>query len=660
MRFSAAAALVLRLLDEAGQGAREIVGKTVAALARELAERATELARRFDARNGTGEQGRQITELLQATQIAEVPLSLTAQLATAVSRTPQQRIAPEEAELSDVPVNADLDLLLDLSEEALWRDNLPRVEALWPRVKAASDEVELTVLQQARLADLTGMRLHDNESDELIKVWSEAQRLYAQAGEAVRSQRARGRIGLHLCRHGEPERGLDEVRETTGYLLAHGQPKDQAGALRRLGVALLHAGKPSEAVTVLDRLKEAGEPDPGPRVKLQALMIKAQALGADGQASAAIDAAKSLLDGALAADDSELSGLAEFILGQSFLLTEDVQSAVEAFERALTHEGMPADLVREILERRAMLLAGTGRAADAVTDLASLVARLVAERQDEEADYARFQLAVALFNADRAPDAAEVAEEALYGADRSENQGLADQVRHLLASIYQRLDDPDQALLHLDRLAENLDGFDNAEGRARVLEQAGDLLFDLDKDAIAAERFSAAAAAFEVAGSSLDRIRAMRRQSVASMFGLGAQTAQEVLQRADFVAAQVADPLPDVQYELAWLALDGARVLAGTGEPDAALTRIIPVPGKFRELESFGEAFLAELTMGEVLLTVGRPAEAEPVLRRVVGGLPRDAGPLPRAAYALAHALLQQEKTREAKGIADHYGFELD
>jgi tetratricopeptide (TPR) repeat protein len=144
------------------------------------------------------------------------------------------------------------------------------------------------------------------------------------------------------------------------------------------------------------------------------------------------------------------------------------------------------------------------------------------------------------------------------------------------------------------------------------------------------------------------------------MFGLGPEDAQEVLARADLVASEVAVTGPDVQYELAWLALDGARVLAGSGEAESALERVRTVPARFRELESFGEAFLAELTMGEVLLTLGRAAEAEPVLLAVVGGLPRDAGALPRAAYALAHALLQLDRPDEARRLAEQFGFELD
>lgn len=663
MWFAAAAALVLRQFIEAGQGDRPVGGgTTIGQLREQLCGRAESLATRFDARNGTTHQGGLITACLTATPVvSRLPLSLSAQLATTrQTSAPASSRAQHPAEtLTDVPDDAGLDTLLDLAEEALWRDNSSRVEALWCRVEPLR-QGDLTELQRGRLADLDGMRMYDGDSAELIEVWTEALRWYSRAGDLVREHRTRGRLGLNKCRHGEPEEGLAEVRATADFLLAHGSPRERAGALRRLGVALLHAGYPAEAVATLDRLGEVSEPDPGPRVKLQAMMIRAQALGADGRFDAALAEAKTLVDAARQAEDSELIGLGEFILGQSHLLLDESEPAVEAYERALVHDGLPFELRREIRERRGMLLAGTARAAEAVDDLAALVARLVAEGQQSEADYARFQLAVALFNAGRANDAAEVAEEALYGADRAGSVGLADQIRHLLAAVYQRLDEPDQALSHLDQLAANLNGFDNAAGRGRVLEQAGDLLYEMDKDGQAAQRFEAAAAAYDVAGAPLDRLRALRRQAVASMFGLGAQVACEVLLAADRVAASVTPDRPEIQYEMAWLALDGARVLAGTGEADAALERVATVPDRFRSLGSFGEAFLAELTMGEVLLTLGRPDAAEPVLRAVVSGLPRDAGPLPRAAYALAHALTQQDKHDEARRLAGEFGFDLE
>jgi len=659
MWFCASAALVLSRVTAAGQGDREIAGQTAADLATRLADRATGLARRFDERNATGHQSKQVADCLVAQPIVEkLPLSLAARLATPPADPPPAVKAPPVTQ-EEIAPGAGLDELLDLAEDALWRDNSARVEALWQRIDALR-HAEMDVLQRARISDLLGMRSYDGDEQALVDTWTEAISGYREAGDEVREQRTRGRLGLHSCRHGRPEEGLAEVRATTDFLLAHGSPRDRAGALRRLAVALLHSGAPGEAIEALDRLAGVGEPDPGPRVGLQAMMIRAQALGAHGQLEAALKTATDLVERARDAGDAEMIGLGEFILGQTNLLLERNQAAIDAYERALASPGVTGDLLREIRERRGMLLAGTSRAAEAVGDLASLVSRLVTEGQPDEADYARFQLAVALFNSDRPPDAAEVAEEALYGADRSGNQGLADQVRHLLAAVYQRLDDPDQALSHLDRLAANLNGFDNADQRGRVLEQAGDILFELDKDGLAAQRFEAAAAAFATAGRELDRLRALRRQAVASMFGLGPEAAQQVLSIADGAAAGVTVDRPEVGYELAWLSLDGARVLAGIGEADAALERVSGVPDKFRSLESFGEAFLAELTMGEILLTLGRPADAEPVLRGVVGGLPRDAGALPRAAYALAHALAQQDKLDEARELAGEYGFDLD
>ncbi|MFD0595209.1 tetratricopeptide repeat protein [Catellatospora coxensis] len=61
-----------------------------------------------------------------------------------------------------------------------------------------------------------------------------------------------------------------------------------------------------------------------------------------------------------------------------------------------------------------------------------------------------------------------------------------------------------------------------------------------------------------------------------------------------------------------------------------------------------------------MLLTLGRAEEAERLLREVLNGLPRDSATLPRAAYALAHALMQCGRGEEARQLAGEYGFELD
>lgn len=313
MWFSAAAALVMGRMGEQEHT--------------ELAQRALALAHRFDQRNGTTYQSEQVTACLEAEPIvARLPLSLMATLAPAAPE-PKPTERPKE-NLSDVPPDAGLDTLLDLAEDALWRDNAARVEALWSRVTEAGEAAELTALQRGRIADLAGMRVYNGDGEELMRKWADAVQWYETAGDEIRRRRTLGRIGLHRCRHGEPDEGLGQVRETTEYLLAHGSPRDRAGALRRLGVALLHLGYPSEAISTLDGLSEVPEPDPGPRVRLQAMMIRAQALGSDGQIAAALETAEALVAGARDAGDSELVALGEFVLGQAYLLMEEDRKSV--------------------------------------------------------------------------------------------------------------------------------------------------------------------------------------------------------------------------------------------------------------------------------------------------------------------------------------------
>ncbi|MBV1853256.1 hypothetical protein [Catellatospora tritici] len=661
MEFAAASALLLRLLGAVGHGELTVRGsrRSVAVLADELAARATGLAARFDARNGTGAQSARIAALLQAEPVV-APTPPPAGWRVPLPRTSGQA-TPDP--LPDVPADADLDALLDLVEEALRRDLEPRVEALWLRIRPLSERNPLTALQHGRLADLAGMRLHSEATEETERAWAEALEWYVQAGDLVRQHRIRGRLGLHRCRQGQVEEGLAEVRATTDYLLEHADDRDRAGALRRLAVALLHAQEPAEALTVLDRVAGIAEPDPGARVRLQVMLLRAQALGADGRVREAADAAQELVTQATADDERELIGLGEFFLGQGLTMLDDAAGAVRAYDRALTHT-LPEPLEREVRERRAVLLAGTPRAAEVVDDLAAMVERMADDTdEDEDTDHIRFHLAVALFNAGRTEEAAEEAEEAVAGADEVGNQHLADQGRHLLAAVHQRLGDPDRAVSYLDQLADNLDGFDNAAARARVLEQAGELLFDLDRDDFAAVRLGAAAAAYALARLPLDEIRALRRQTVAAMFADDSAQTRATLARVDAAARAVPPGLaaePEAGYELAWVALDGARALAGIGESEAALSRLAGVARRFEELESFGEALLAELTEGEVLLAVGRAEAAEPVLRAVVNHLPRDSATLPRAAYVLAHALLLTGQGDEARRLAGEYGFELD
>ncbi|MFD0595211.1 hypothetical protein ACFQZ4_24955 [Catellatospora coxensis] len=353
--------------------------QSIAELAEHLAERAGALAKSFDARNGTLAQSARVAALLAAEPPAErLPLSLTARVGAAVRRTPAAAAPPVVAGLPDVPADAGLDLLLDLIEEALRCDDEPRSEALWQLIEPFTGAAGLTALQQGRLADLRGMRLHGETAEQTEHAWTEALERYTAAGDEVRCQRIRGRLGLHRSRHGQPEEGLAQVRASSDYLLAHGGPKDQAGALRRLAVALLHAQQPGEALRELDRIAGVGEPDPGARVRLQVMLLRAQALGADGRVQESVAAARDLIEQAVAEDQDELIGLGEFFLGQGLSMLDDNAGAAAAFDRALAR-ALPEPLEREVRERRAVLLAGTPRAREAVDDLVAMVARIAGE-----------------------------------------------------------------------------------------------------------------------------------------------------------------------------------------------------------------------------------------------------------------------------------------
>ena len=110
MRFAAAAALVLRRLVDEGHGDHEVKGAdaTVAVLADRLAERATELAARFDHRNGTTHQSSLVEQLLTAEPLVEyLPLSPTAarlhaRLTLAPTPTPEAVDLAPDAPVADV------------------------------------------------------------------------------------------------------------------------------------------------------------------------------------------------------------------------------------------------------------------------------------------------------------------------------------------------------------------------------------------------------------------------------------------------------------------------------------------------------------------------------------------------------------------------------
>jgi AcrR family transcriptional regulator len=129
------------------------------------------------------------------------------------------------------------------------------------------------------------------------------------------------------------------------------------------------------------------------------------------------------------------------------------------------------------------------------------------------------------------------------------------------------------------------------------------------------------------------------------------------LAEADALAASLADvDDPQVIWELAMLRYDAARVNIGAGLGDDALERISGVAATFRGIEAFGEALQAELLHGELLLRLDRAAEAEPLLRSVLGAAPQDSQLADNAAWLLSEALEMLGRGEEAERLRREHG----
>ncbi|WP_232290184.1 tetratricopeptide repeat protein [Micromonospora sp. ATCC 39149] len=115
-----------------------------------------------------------------------------------------------------------------------------------------------------------------------------------------------------------------------------------------------------------------------------------------------------------------------------------------------------------------------------------------------------------------------------------------------------------------------------------------------------------------------------------------------------------------VTYEVGLAAEAGARVLASDDRPAEGLDRLAGVPARLRSIEAFGEAARVELLGCELLVRAGRPGEAEPLLREVLGGLPPGSRPAAQAAWLLARVLDELGRPDEAAAVRAEHGLAGD
>lgn len=691
MEFSAAAALVLRRLAAAGHddltvhrrayGDRPAQDVPVPVLADELAGLARDLAARFDARNGTSAQSESIERRMAAEPIGEhLPLSATsrrrvrpeltaleaAQLAAldvahrpASADPPSQRSSapralPQPSPLAELPPDATPAELLELAVQCWRTERYADLQAVLRRCDERIGDAELSLPLTALRTEFRAVERHmRGDLAGAQEASREAIALHRRVPDPVREQVVSGRLGVLLCLGGEATEGLPLVKAAAAYLAEQGDAEQRASGFDRLAVAHAELGQWTDALDALDRAAEAVAETGDPYLEARIALRRARCLTELERSEDAAPAA------ARARDLYWELGLAEHhaaaALSYAQALT-DPQLAVPAYDEALAVATAQSVLPARTGRARALLAAD--RVGEAIEDFVEAVALCTERDIADGSAYLRWELAGAYRRVGRMADAAEAAEEAVAELDRLGHQADADRCRHLLAGVYVSLGEDDQALQLLDRLAENLDGPDNLPGRAQVLEEAGDLLYRRDRDMLAAERFAAAANAYRLAELPVDEMRAHRRHAAALHWSGQSDAALRALDRADERFATLPAEMtaePALLWERAMLADTAARILVGVDRPEEALDRIRGVPDRLRSIQAFGEALQIDLLIGEVLLRLNRPGEAEPVLRAALGGIPDRAELARRAAWLLAQALAGLGRQAEADALRSEY-----
>ncbi|MEV0716587.1 hypothetical protein [Asanoa sp. NPDC050611] len=642
MTFAASAALVLRRLDAGGHRVLTVGGRPVGAVAEELATRALDLAAEFDARNGTGHQ----SALVRAT-LAAAPVGDGVRLAAPGSRF---ATAPPAADPADdrpvwtdpVPATDGPDELLDLAEAA-FRER--REEAAFAAYAAFDDRYgagPLTDLQQARRADGAGSRAADDEDDAAAeRSWQLADRLYAAAGDEVRRQVVRGRLGMGLLRQGRVDEGRTLIEESTAYLVAHGGPDRLARAHLRLAYAEAATGLLAESVAtgrVAERhVDAAGDPS----VRGQVLALRAQALGRLGETKEAEAAAAASREQFRPAGPPDELAHACLLHGVTLRQLGRFDEAVAAFDEAL---GVPcgAALRRLVGRQRAGLLANSARAAEAVAPLVEEIAALTAAGERDAVPHTQFELAIAYLNAGRPLDAAEVGEEALAAFEAAAADEPALAVRDLLVAVYEELSEHESVIAQLSALIDAIAGRDDPEALARATERLAETLDRLDRDASAAARFAEAATAWTAAGRPIDALRGRRRHATSLLWAGQPEPALAALAEADAAAAPLPAE-PHAVWERAMLDYDAARLLDRADRSAEAIPRAARATDGFRSLGAGAQVGFAGLLHAELLRRAGRSGEAGPVLADALALVPEDE-PVLRGQLRSALAAVQDDR----------------
>ncbi|MCO5974381.1 hypothetical protein [Actinoallomurus soli] len=614
MRFAAAGALLLRRLAEIGHGDvsvrrpahgdRPTAEVPAADLRAELTREALDLAARFDARNGTPEQGRLVRDLLDAEPLVDhLPLTPYARRAPAPPPAP----APQE----DFGGVDDADRLFDLAEEHWRRREFAAALAAWRRVDAVAGE--LSAVQRGRRVDGEGLeRLLTGDPQGAIELWRRSAELYAQGGDEESAQSATSRYAAVLCQTGQAEAGLPLLESAYAWLNSHGtDPRRVLAARGRLAAAYGETGRTDDALALLDEGPAPAEPDDLGDQE----MIRARVLGAAGREAELTPVLRRAVGGFRESGQRAVLAEAAFLLGRRLAASEAEEEAAEAdalLTEAITNAPVDmAGLRAAAYAVRGGHLLGRGDAVRAAEDLVEAVAGFTAEGSHHQAAYARQDLCVAYLETSRYLEAAETAEEALPLFTAHGDADAARRTRYLLANAQRDLGEVDAAAETFTRLAED-ERADQPSAAARLLVQAGDLLSRLDKDATAAERFAAAAEASTAAGDPYGTVQALRRRALCVMWSGSAEDGLTAMAGARAALASLpADEPAALAWETALVDFDEARILGALERFDEAIAGAERAAAAFADLDQKDPAEAAARLRADLIAARSGPADAD-------------------------------------------------
>jgi tetratricopeptide (TPR) repeat protein len=631
MSFATYGSHVLRRVAALGRGDVPLRRKdrddtTAAELAEELAAMATGIAARFDARNGTDAQTRWVAEQLDAE-----PYGVDLILDPAARQTrPARQPARESEPTPEVPAEWSVEQLLDLAEEhhRAERDEALAgvVDALEKRAPAPGDPLlearRLRALgyraAAAKRDDALGRRAAAKR-DDALDLWMSAADRFASAGAAGEASSLRARVALERAYAGEVDDA--PIRDNVAYQEQHGDARERAIAYARLAFLHVLRGEFAEANEAGDRGDDHAGQTGDPRLIATHAMLRARNRAAEDRDEEAVAAARQSYEFYREHGPARRLAEAATVLGHA---VEDPAERVELFGVVLD-TGDP-DHALPARVGRGHALKQLGRPGEAVVDLAEAVALCAEQRLEPGGAFARYELAEAYARDERPVEAVEVAEEALLFFDREGERRAGDNTRYLLAQQYRRLGDTDAALARYRELIERLT--DNPHGRAQMGEEAGAVLFDLDRDADAAEAFGAAATCLHDVGDLVAELRLLRRRVAALHFAGDVEAAEAAIRLAGERWAELPPELaaePEAIWHHSMTMWEAGRVLMSRGRCSDALPHLRGADAALRAIGATDDADRLAGMYGEALLRSGSPADAEPVMRQLLDGMAPDA-----------------------------------